>query len=165
MAIQAMPNLVASDGTTAQAEIGAIYVSSYGTTYMYCKATAATIAAYSACSGASPAAMEEATNTTATALGTAGGFFCAPQFAVAASEYFWAPVGPWYLSWDGVTKIKVLATNASAGALLYSTATDGVLDDASGGGAVALIGAVLTETVTTAEAADTVAFRRVGWTN
>ncbi len=160
----AMPNLVSSDGTTQQAELGSIYVGSYGTVYSYFLATAATIAAYSACSGATPAAMEEATTTTATALGTAGGFACIPQFAVGASEYFWAPVGPFYLSWDGATKIKVLAANVTAGNLLYSTATDGVLDDASAGSTIPLIGAVLTETVTTQEAADVVAFRRIGWT-
>lgn len=152
-------NLTESDGTTAKYQVGT-EINIEGATYMYCKATAATIAAYSACSGATPAAMEEATTTTANALGTAGGYFCAPQFSVAASEYFWAPVGPWYLSWDGVTKIKVLAANAAAGALLNSTATDGVLDDAS---TTAVIGIALTETVTTQEAADCVAFRRVAW--
>lgn len=162
MTVSAQVKLTESDGTTAQFDVGATYESN-GTTYMYCKATAATIAAYSACSGATPAAMEEATTTTATALGTAGGFFCAPQFAVAASEYFWAPVGPFYLSWDGVTKIKVLAANAAAGALLYSTATDGTLDDTSAGSTIPLIGLVLTETVAAAEAADCVATKRVTW--
>lgn len=155
----AQVNLTSSDGTTPQFQVGTEY-NTDGATYVYCKATAATIAAYSACSGATPAAMEEATTTTVNALGTAGGFFCVPQFAVGASEYFWAPVGPFYLREDGVTKFKVLAANASAGALLNSTATDGVLDDAS---TTAVIGIVLTETVTTQEAADCVAFRRVGW--
>lgn len=160
--LSAQVNLTSSDGTTAQADIGATYESN-GTTYRYCKATAATIAAYSACSGESPATVEEATTTTATALGTAGGFACVPQFAVGASEYFWAPVGPFYLSWDGVTKIKVLAANVTAGNLLYSTATDGVLDDASAGSTIPLIGLTLTETVTTQEAADCVAFKQISW--
>lgn len=155
-------NLNASDGTTATAQVGQ-KIEVKGATYMYCLATAATIAAYSACSGATPAVMEEATTTTATALGTAGGFCCIPQFAVAASEYFWAPVGPFYLREDDSTKFKVLAANVTAGNLLYSTATDGVLDDASGGATIPLIGLVLTETVTTQEAADCIAFRALGW--
>lgn len=160
--LNGMYNLKSSDGTTAQAEVGAI-LETKGATYMYCKATAATIAAYSACSGATPGAMEEATTTTATALGTAGGFACIPQFAVAASEYFWAPVGPFYLREDDVTKFKVLAANVTAGNLLYSTATDGVLDDDSSGSTIPLLGLVLTETVTTQEAADCVSFRKLGW--
>lgn len=134
-----------------------------GASYQYFQATAATIAAYSACSGASPGAMEEATTTTATALGTAGGLACIPQFDVAASYYFWAPVGPFYLREDGSTKFKVLAANVTAGNLLYSTATDGVLDDASGGGQIALNGLTLTETVTTQEAADCRAFKKISW--
>jgi hypothetical protein len=155
----AQENLISSDGTSAQAQVGEIRTIK-GADYMYCKATAATIAAYSMCSGATPAAMEEATTTTANALGTAGGFACIPQFAVAASEYFWGAIGPFYLREDDVTKFKVLAANAAAGALLNSTATDGVLDDAS---TTAVIGVALTETVTTQEAADCVAFRRIAW--
>lgn len=162
MSTHAMYNLTASDGTTAKAGVGDL-ADICGAVYMYCKATAATIAAYSACSGATPAAMEEATTTTATALGTAGGFCCIPQFAVAASEYFWAPVGPFYLREDGSTPFKVLAANVTAGNLLYSTATDGVLDDTSAGSTIALRGLVLTETVTTQEAADCVSFRKLGW--
>lgn len=162
MSIQAGINLTSSDGTEAKHQVGARYNGKYGS-YIYCKATAATIAAYSACSGATPAAMEEGTTTTATALGTAGGFAAIPQFDVAASEYFWAAVGPFYLAEDGVTKIKVLAANATAGNLLYSTGTDGVLDDNSSGSTIPLIGLVLTETVTTQEAADCVAFRSLGW--
>lgn len=156
-------NLTESDGTTAKFAVGT-EINIDGATYGYFKATAATIAAYSICSGATPAAMEEATTTTATALGTAGGYACIPQFAVAASEYFWAPVGPFYLSpVNGTTKFKVLAANCAAGALLYSTATDGVLDDTSAGSTIPITGLALTETVTTQEAADCVAFRRLTW--
>ena len=158
----AMPNLTASDGTTSQAQVGQTY-DAKGTTWMYCKATAATIAAYSACTGPNPGAVEEATTTTATALGTAGGFAVIPQFDVGASEYFWGVCGPAYLSWDDSTKIKVLAANVTAGNLLYSTATDGVLDDTSAGSTIPLIGGALTETVTTQEAADFVAFKRLSW--
>jgi hypothetical protein len=157
--LQGKYNLTSSDGTTALAAVGST-IEVKGATYMYCKATAATIAAYSACSGPTPGEMEEATTTTANALGTAGGYACIPQFAVAASEYFWAPVGPFYLREDGATTFKVLAANAAEGAKLMSTATDGVLDDAS---TTALIGVALTETVTTQEAADCVSFRRMAW--
>lgn len=158
----AMYNLTASDGTTAKAAVGdEAWIC--GSLYRYHKATAAAIAAYSACSGATPAVMEKATTTTATALGTAGGFACVPQFAVAASEYFWAPVGPFYLREDNSTTFKVTAANVTAGNLLYSTATGGQLDDDSSGSTIPLVGLVLTETVTTVESADCVAFRSIGW--
>lgn len=152
-------NLTSSDGTTPQAGVGD-EINVKGATYVYCKATAATIAAYAACSGANPSVVEEATTTTVTALGTGGGFFCVPQFAVAASEYFWAPVGPFYLREDGETSFKVLAANATAGAQLNSTATDGVLDDAA---TKAAIGLVLTTTVTTQAATGITASKRVTW--
>lgn len=167
MAINGKVNLTSSDGTTAQAAVGDTYESG-GNVWVYCKATAATIAAYSACSGSltgGPAAVEEATTTTATALGTAGGFACVPQFAVAASEYFWGLVqSVTGLSWDGTTTVKVLAANVTAGNLLYSTATDGVLDDTSAGSTIPLVGVSLIETVTTQEAADFItAARPMNW--
>lgn len=162
MSIPAKMNLTSSDGTTAQFAVGTVHEDK-GTTYVYCKATAATIKAYAACSGASPAVVEEATTTTATALGTGGGFACVPQFAVAASEYFWAVVETLTgLDWAG-NEIKVFAENATAGALMYSTGTDGNLDDASGGSTIPLIGLVLTATVTTAAATKFTTFRRLGW--
>lgn len=163
MTAQGMYNLTSSDGTTPQFAVGT-EINVKGATYAYFKSTAATIAAFSACSGASPEAMEEATTTTATALGTAGGFACIPQFSVGASEFFWAPVGPFYLREDGETTFKVNAINAAAGAGLLTTATDGVLDDASGSGQIPLVGASLTATVGgTAAATGVVAFRRLGW--
>ena len=162
MAIPAKMNLTSSDGTTPQFAVGTVHEDK-GTTYVYCLATAATIKAYAACSGASPAVVEEATTTTATALGTGGGFACVPQFAVAASEYFWAVVETLTgLDWKG-NEIKVFAENATGGALMYSTATDGNLDDASGGSTIPLVGLVLTATVTTAAATKFTTFRRLGW--
>lgn len=155
-------NLTSSDGDTPQAQVGEYRIIK-GAGYLYCRATAATIAAFSACSGANPAAMEEATTTTATNLGTAGGFAVVPQFAVGASEYFWGFAGPGYLREDNVTRFRVLAANCSAGAQLFSTATDGVLDDTSAGSTIELNGGALTETVTTQEAADFVAFDRLFW--
>lgn len=163
MAILGMPNLSSSDGTTPQAALGDTY-NSKGTTWVYCLATAATIKAYAACSGATPGAVEEATTTTATALGTAGGFACVPQFAVGISEYFWGVVESLLgLSWDGSTTIKVFSENQTGGTLCYSTATDGNLDDSSAGSAIPLIGVVTQATTTTAAATKFVTFRRMGW--
>lgn len=159
----AMYNLTSSDGTTAQFDPGD-EININGATYCYCKATAAAIAAYSICSGANPGVAEIATTTTATALGTAGGFACIPQFAVAASEYFWALVGPFGVtSWNETTTMKVLAANVTAGNLLYSTATGGVLDDDSSGSTIPILGLTLTATVTTQAATTCSAFRRLGW--
>lgn len=164
--LQGKVNLTSSDGTTALAEVGSVYQSN-GCTWVYCLATAAAIDAYSVLSGtlaAGPAAVASATTTTATALGTAGGFAAVAQFAVAASEYFWALVESesGYL-WDGSTTTKVLAANVTAGNLLYSTATAGVLDDDSSGSTIALIGGVLTATVTTQAATAFRTWRRLGW--
>ena len=162
MTVMSKVNLTSSDGTEQKFEVGSVY-SEGGNVYVYCLATAATIKAHAACSGASPGVVEEATTTTATALGTGGGFACVPQFAVAASEYFWAVVeSATGLDWQG-NSIKVFAENATAGALMYSTATDGNLDDASGGSTIPLIGLVLTATVTTAAATKFTTFRRLGW--
>lgn len=159
----AKPNLTSSDGTTNQFAVGTLHENA-GTLYCYCLATAATIKAYGACSGASPAAVELATTTTATALGTGGGFACVPQFAVAASEYFWAVVETLTgVDWTGTTTIKVFSENQTAGALCYSTVTAGNLDDASGGSAIPLIGVVVTATTTTAAATKFTTFRRMGW--
>lgn len=163
MSIHAMANLLSSDGTTQKFAVGTTFEVK-GIKYAYCKATAASIAAYSACSGANLGVMEEATTTTATALGTAGGPACIPQFAVAASEFFWAPIGGFgTLSFDGETTLKVLAANVTAGNTLLSTATDGVLDDATAGSTVPLINVALTETVTTQEAADLRLFGDLLW--
>lgn len=158
----AQENLTASDGATAQFQPGEYRIIK-GIGYEYFKATAAAIAAYSICSGATPIVMEIATTTTVTALGTAGGLAGIPQFAVAANEYFWAPVGPFYLSWDDITAIKVLAANVTAGNLLYSTATGGVLDDTSAGSTILVAGLTLTTTVTTQAATGCVSWRKMGW--
>lgn len=153
-------NLNASDGTTPTAQPGT-YLDIKGTRYRYSKA-AGSIAAYAACSGATPIAMVEATTTTVNAIGTAGGYFCCPQFAVASGEYFWGWCGPGYLREDDVTFIYVLsaALNA-AGALLNTTATPGVIDDSA---TTALAGAALITTVGGAQAAaQVVAYRQCSW--
>lgn len=164
--LQGKVNLTASDGTTQQAQVGSVFESN-GCTWVYCLATAATIAAYSACSGtlaAGPGAVAAATTTTATALGTGGGFACIPQFDVAASEYFWGIVESKNgVIWDNSTTTKVLAANVTAGNLLYSTATAGVLDDDSSGSTIALIGGILVTTVTTQAATAFKTERMLGW--
>lgn len=160
MAISAMPNLTSSDGTTAQAAVGTIFEAG-GNAWVYCKATAAAIAAYSVCSGANYGVMEAATTTTAAALGTAGGCACIPQFDVGASEYFYALVGPFNVNpVDDTTTFKILSANTTAGNLLYSTATAGVVDDAS---TTALVGVTITSTSTTQAATPCTAWRRIGW--
>jgi len=157
--IHASPNLTSSDGTTAVFAIGDTYESG-GATWQYCQATAVAIAAYAICSGTSPGAAKEATTTTADALGTAGGFACIPQFTVAASEYFWGLVGPFNTNPVDASAFKVLAANTTAGALLYSTATAGVLDDAA---TTVLAGLKTTVTVTTQAATACTSWRRLGW--
>lgn len=158
-----MENLLSSDGTIPQAEPGEYRVIK-GVGYKYFKATAVAIAANSWLSGASPIVMEAATTTTCTALGTGGGLAAVVQFAVAASEYFWAPVGPFYLSWDDSTSILGLIANTTAGAQLYSTAaTAGVLDDDPSGSAIKLNGVNLVTTLTTQAAVPFYAYDIMKW--
>lgn len=150
MAGHAQYNLTSSDGTTAQAALGQV-INVKGATYMYFIADAA-IVAYSACTVQNDYDAEEATTTTSGAKPT---LVCIPQFAVADNEYFWAPIGPFFLREDGVTKFKVNAALNCAGSVkLYTTATDGVVDDTA---TDLIAGLLLTETITTAEAADCIA--------
>lgn len=158
-----MYNLTASDGAVSQFKVGTL-VEVKGASYRYCQATAANISAYSICSGPNFGAVQAATTTTVNALGTAGGIAVIPQFDVLASEYFWALEGPFpATNFDGATTFKVLGINALAGALLYSTATAGVVDDDSSG-TVVLNGLQLTSAVTSpAAATPCVAYRTLGW--
>lgn len=149
-------NLKSSDGTTAQAGLGDIYETK-GATYQYFKCnSSAAIAAYSACTVSNAWLAAVATTTTSGAKPT---LVCIPQFAVAVDEYFWAPIGPFYLREDNSTTFKVLAAASCADSVkLYTTATDGVVDDS----ATDLIeGLTLTETITGAEAADCIAVTRM----
>lgn len=156
MAVCADYNLTSSDGSTAkfglgdEAEFG-------GARYKYVKASGS-IAAYAACHiTAAGLAIQATTTLVGTAARPTG--ICIPQFAMASGDYGWAPVGPFMLREDGVTTFKVLAANAATSVRLYTTATDGVLDDAVTTGLIA--GLALTETVTTQEAADCVAVTRL----
>lgn len=155
-------NLTSSDGTTAKFAVGT-EVNIKGATWVYCKATAAAIALGDVLSGAHPGVAESATTTTATALGTAGGWAAIAQFAVAASEYFWAAKGPFYLREDGSTAFYARIANVTAGNLLYSTATAGTLDDDSSGSTIPLIGLTLVTTITTLAATPVRSWRALGW--
>lgn len=138
----AMENLLSSDGTIAQAEPGEFRVIK-GVGYRYFKNTAVAIAANSWLSGVSPIVIEAATTTTVTALGTAGGIAAVVQFAVGASEYFWAAVGPFYLSWDDSTSILGLVNTATTGNQLYSYTSAGVISDSTSGSAIKLNGVTI----------------------
>lgn len=150
MAGHAQYNLSSSDGTTAQAQLGQM-INVKGAVYMYFIADGA-IAAYAACTVQNDYDAEEATTTTSGAKPT---LVCIPQFAVADNEYFWAPIGPFRLREDGSTTFKVLAAlNCADSVKLYTTATDGTVDDTA---TDLIAGLFLTETITTAEAADCMA--------
>lgn len=155
MSAVAQYNLTSSDGTTAQSALGTT-VEVKGATYGYFKASGA-IAAYALCTVENDWDAVEGTTTTSGAKPT---LCCIPQFSVADGEYFWAPVGPFgpYRE-DGVTKFKVLAAALCAASVkLYTTATDGVVDDAA---TDLIAGLLLTETITDAEAADCIAVQRL----
>lgn len=155
MTALAMYNLNSSDGTTAQFAVGTT-IETKGATYQYFKA-AGSIAAYSLCTVQNDFDAEEGTTTTSGAKPT---LCCIPQFAVADLEYFWAPVGPFgpYRE-DGSTTFKVnAAASCAASVKLYTTATDGVVDDAA---TDLVAGLLLTETITGAESADCIAVQRL----
>ena len=77
------------------------------------------------------------------------------QIAVADNEYFWAPIGPFPES--AGFKVKG-AASCAANVKLYTTGTDGVVDDT----ATDLVeGLVLTETLTSAAAATCEAVKRL----
>lgn len=159
----AQENLLSSDGTVAQAEIGEYRIIK-GAGYRYFKSTNAAILAYAAVSGPDPSQVQSATITTATALGTAGGFAGIPQFAVGALEYFWALAGPFYLSDDDATSFLLsMAASATAGNQLYSSAVAGVVSDSSAASAIKLNGITLVANTTGAANAAVVSFEQLKW--
>lgn len=150
MAGHAQYNLTASDGTTSQAALGQM-ANIKGAQYMYFIADGA-ITAYAACSIQNDYDASMLTTTTSGAKPT---LVCIPQFAVADNEYFWAPIGPFFKREDGSTTFKVLSAVSCADSVkLYTTGTDGVVDDSA---TDLVAGLLLTETITTAEAADCIA--------
>lgn len=148
-----MENLKESDGTTPTAALGEIRTIK-GAQYGYFIADGA-IAAYAACGVQNDFDASELTTAISGAKPT---LVCIPQFAVADNEYFWAPIGPFprYRE-DGSTTFKVKAAlNCADSVKLYTTATAGVVDD-SASSTDLIAGLLLTETITTAEAADCIA--------
>lgn len=155
MTVQAGYNLTSSDGTTAKFGLGDI-ANICGAVYQYFIADGS-IAAYSLCTVQNDFDAEEGTTTTSGAKPT---LCCIPQFAVADNEYFWAPIGPFgpYRE-DGTTTFKVNAAALCAASVkLYTTATDGVVDDSA---TDLVAGLCLTETLVGAEAADCIAVQRL----
>lgn len=147
-------NITASDGTVAQAALGDT-MNVCGATYMYFIADG-TIAIYSACTVQNDLDAEEATTTTS---GAKPSLVCIPQFAVADNEYFWAPVGPFFFRENGSTTFLVnAALNCATSVKLYTTATDGVVDDSA---TDLIAGLFLTETITTARAANCMAAQQL----
>lgn len=134
MAGTTMYNLTASDGLTPSAGLGD-EVDIGGCRFGYFRANASVaLTAYASCSIGNTFLATMGTTTTSGAKPT---LFCIPQFAVAVNEYFWAPIGP-FLNFtpynDPTTGIpvtfKVLAlTLAAADVKLYTTGTDGAVDD------------------------------------
>lgn len=154
-------NLTSSDGTDQRFQLGD-ELELRGAVWVYCKATAAaiTLGDVLSCVGSNPGVVESATTTTVTAEGTCGCFCAVAQFAVAASEYFWAARGPFNLREDGSTTFVARVANSTAGNQLQSTATAGTLDDAA---TKSLIGLVLLTTVTTLAAVPVRAFKTLSW--
>lgn len=158
MTVHAGYNLVASEGTVPQFAQGDETETAGGARYRYCKANGA-IAAYQLCHVSSAGV---ATPSTTTLVGTPARptDYCIPQFAVADGEYFWGAIGPFTLREDNVTTFKVLAAlNCAADVKLYTTGVAGVADDSATTAIVA--GLALTETITTARAANCVATQRL----
>ena len=154
MTASMMYNLTSSDGTTAKFALGT-EINIKGATYQYFIADGA-LAQYAACTVQDDFDVQEGTTTTSGAKPTQ---FTIPQFAVADNEYFWGPVGPFRLREDGVTTFQVKAAlNCAADVKLYTTATVGVVDDTA---TDLIAGLFLTETITTAAAADCMAVSRL----
>lgn len=155
MAGTAQYNLTASDGTTAQAAIGQI-VEIKGARWAYAKASS-TVTQYQLCQLDDSGFCAPCTTTTATSTIGAGSALPAgvgpAQFAVPSGEYFWLPVGPFFLREDDVTKFYVLgAASCVLDVLLYTTGTAGVVDDTSAANTILVRGLRGTTTLTGAAA-------------
>jgi hypothetical protein len=155
--ITAKYNLTSSDGVAAAGEVPRVALGTEveikGTVYKYLISSAA-IAQYDAVTISNANVAVSGTTTTSGAKPT---LFAVPQFAVAAAnEYFWAPIGPIAATtFDGSTTFKVnAAANCATDVKLYTTATAGVVDDTA---TDLVAGLQLTETITTARAANCIA--------
>lgn len=161
MTVAAGYNLTSSDGLTPSFALGT-ETEIKGTRFGYYIADGS-IAAYSLVTVQNDYDAEEGTTTTSGAKPTQ----CAiPQFAVADNEYFWAPIGPIKPLTpynDPVTGAPVAfkvnaAALCAASVKLYTTATDGVVDDAA---TDLVAGLFLTETLVGAAAATCQAVQRL----
>lgn len=150
-------NLTSSDGTTPLFGLGD-EIQVKGNRWKYVKASGA-VAAYQL---VHITAAGLAIESTTTLVGTAARptQLAVAQFAIADTEYAWVPIGPFRIREDGSTTFKVnAALNCATSVKLYTTGTAGVVDDTATTGVVQ--GLSLTETITTAEAADCVAVTRL----
>lgn len=143
-------NLLSSDGTTPQTKLGDLHVTGGGV-WMYCKSSAA-LAQYGACTVSIAGVAAPGTTTTSGSMPTP---VVIPQFAVAAAdEYFWGWHGGDFsrYNWNDTSgPFYVLAAlNCATSVKLYTTGTDGVVDDTA---TDLIAGLLLTETITTARAA------------
>jgi len=148
-------NLNSSDGTTPQFSVG-IEMETKGSCYKYLLA-GGTIAQYAVCTLSNIHTAVEGTTALSGAKPT---LFAIPQFAVANGEYFWAPVGPFgpFRS-DGSTTFKVkAAASCVLDVKLYTTITDGIVDDSA---TDLITGLLLTATITSAAAANCISVCRM----
>ena len=152
-------NFTSSDGTTPQFAVGT-EVEIKGCTFKYFK-SGGVIALGALCTVADDFVADEGTTTTSGARPT---LCCIPQFEVAAAdEYFWAPIGPFghdvpYGIVSGVKFQVKAAALCAADVKLYTTATDGVVDDSA---TDLIAGLLLTETLVGAGLADCIAVQRL----
>lgn len=131
-------NLSSSDGTTARFRLGTRALGAYGTEWVYCIASGA-ITAYQLVGinedyDAFP--MTSALSVQSDMLGFA-------QYAIASSAYAWIPVR------GANIKVRTKAS-AVADTQLWTTASAGVVDDATAAGALKIDGVVLVSSASTA---------------
>lgn len=108
-----------------------------GAYWMYVKAASA-VAKYDACIVHNDYTMEKITTTLASAVIKP---VVIAQFAFAANDFGWAPVGPFFLREDDTSNFKVtVLASAVLDVPLYTTATAGKLDDTSSGSTIQIRG-------------------------
>lgn len=154
-----MPNLIATDGTTSNGQLGEFYEVS-GAMWQYVKASGA-IAAYDAVVLANQTLLASSLTTTL-ATATNPQSIGIAQYAFADGEYGWVAVGPFIYREDGVTPFYVTNGNtpSAASVKLYSHATAGRISDQTASSAVLIPGLVFPATATTAGTAYAVVAHR-----
>lgn len=132
---------------TAVHKLGQEVIGSDGCTYTYCLAGEA-LAQYAACGVDEDHSATELTTTTAGAVPQP---VVVPQIAVASGEYFWGVC-------EGSGFSVLGAASCAKDVKIYTTATAGVVDDAS---TTLIVGLRLDETLTGAAAATATASTRM----